>query len=101
VVELKALRAGHVSLCNAQIIGEVIRDLGGGRMTKDSVINYDVGMDQIAKPGEYVRKNSVLARIHAASKDEAYAALLRAQSAFEIITAKPKTSPLIYGMILP
>ncbi len=101
VVELKALRAGHVSRCDAQIIGEVIRDLGGGRMTKDSMINYDVGIDQIAKPGEFVRKNSVLARIHAASKDEAYAALLRAQSAFEITTSRPKTAPLIYGMILP
>ncbi len=101
VVELKALRARHVSRCDAQIIGEVIRDLGGGRMTKDSVINYDVGMDQIAKPGEYMKKDSVLARIHAATKDEAYAALLRVQSAFEITRAKPKVPPLIFGMILP
>src|ERR1051325_3104471 len=39
VVELKATRTGFVSECDARIIGEVIRDLGGGRLTKDSVID--------------------------------------------------------------
>ncbi len=57
VFELKSERAGFVSKCDARIIGEVIRDLGGGRLTKDSQINYDVGVDQIAKPGEHDWKN--------------------------------------------
>ena len=52
VVELKAEKSGFVSRCDARIIGEVIRDLGGGRLTKESGINYDVGIDRIAKPGE-------------------------------------------------
>ena len=56
VVELKAKKPGFVSKCDARIIGEVIRDLGGGRLTKESGINYDVGMDRIAKPGERVEK---------------------------------------------
>jgi pyrimidine-nucleoside phosphorylase len=43
VIELRSQRAGYISRCDARIIGEVIRDLGGGRLTKDSVINYDVG----------------------------------------------------------
>ena len=59
VVELKAEKAGFVSKCDARIIGEVIRDLGGGRLTKESAINYDVGVDQIAKPGERVEKSGV------------------------------------------
>jgi thymidine phosphorylase len=54
VLEIKADRSGFVSKCDAQLIGEVIRDLGGGRLTKESVINYDVGVDQLAKPGEQV-----------------------------------------------
>ena len=57
VLELKSTKAGYVSKCDARIIGEVIRDLGGGRLTKDSQINYDVGVDQIAKPGERVEKS--------------------------------------------
>ena len=57
IIELKAEKPGFVAKCDARIIGEVIRDLGGGRLTKDSAINYDVGVDQIAKPGERVEKS--------------------------------------------
>ncbi len=48
VVELKAPASGFVSRCDARILGEVVRDLGGGRFTKESGINYDVGVDAIA-----------------------------------------------------
>ena len=58
VVELKAEKSGFVSRCDARIIGEVIRDLGGGRLTKESGINYDVGIDRLAKPGEAVEEFS-------------------------------------------
>ena len=101
VVELKSPRAGFVSRCDARLIGEVIRDLGGGRLTKESVINFDVGVDQMAKPGERVEKNSVLARIHAADPTQAEAAGSRLKSAFEI-SAKPKRGvPLISEIIVP
>lgn len=59
VVELKAPSAGFVSRSDARIIGEVVRDLGGGRLAKDSVINYDVGLDSMAKPGESISPDSI------------------------------------------
>ncbi len=99
VAELKAARSGFVSRCDARIIGEVIRDLGGGRLTKDSRINYDVGLDQIAKPGEPVKTGTVLGRIHAASKAQANAAIGRIHAAFEITRQKPKVPPLIAGIV--
>ena len=43
VVELKAPASGFISRCDARILGEIVRDLGGGRFTKESGINYDVG----------------------------------------------------------
>jgi len=95
VVELKSTRAGFISKCDARIIGEVVRDLGGGRLTKDSQINYDVGADKIAKPSERVEKNSVLARVHAASHTQARDAISRLKPAFEISTMPPKVAPLI------
>ncbi len=95
VVELKSPRAGFVSRCDAQIIGEAIRDLGGGRLTKDSVIHYDVGIDRMMKPGERVEKNSPLARIHAASKAQGDAALIQIKAAFEISARKPKVTALV------
>ena len=84
LVEVKAPRAGYVSRCDARVIGEVIRDCGGGRVTKDSVINYEVGVDGIAKPGQEVSKGSLLARLHAADRAQAEAASRRLATAFEI-----------------
>ena len=98
-LELKSTRAGFISKCDARIIGEVIRDLGGGRLTKDSVINFDVGVDKIAKPGERVEKNSALVRIHAANRAQAEAAIVRLKTAFEI-SAKLGTIPSLISEII-
>ena len=84
VVEVKPGKSGWVSKCDARVIGEVIRDLGGGRLTKDSAINYDVGVDRMAKPGERVEKSGALCRVHAANAAQAEAAVARLQTAFEI-----------------
>ncbi|HTX20645.1 MAG TPA: thymidine phosphorylase [Candidatus Aquilonibacter sp.] len=95
VAELESPRAGFVSRCDARIVGEVIRDLGGGRLTKDSVINYDVGIDQIAKPGARVEKSATLCRIHAANPVQAGTAIARLKTAFEISAKSVKASPLV------
>jgi thymidine phosphorylase len=99
VLELKTSRAGFVSKCDARLIGEVIRDLGGGRLTKESVINYDVGLDRIATPGEAVKSGDTLARIHAADRRQAAAARARLKAAFEISTRPPRTTSLVWGVI--
>lgn len=95
VVELKADRSGYVSKCDARLIGEVIRDLGGGRLSKESVINYDVGVDQLAKPGETVERNSTLVRIHAFDRSQAMAARNLLKPAFAISTKRRAPSRLI------
>jgi pyrimidine-nucleoside phosphorylase len=99
VVELKAEKPGFVSRCDARLIGEVIRDLGGGRLTKESGINYDVGIDRLAKPGEAVQKNSVLARIHAADQSQAKSACVRLRAAFEISARRTVPVPLVIEVI--
>jgi len=99
VVELKAGTSGYVSRCNARLIGEVIRDLGGGRLTKESTINYDVGIDRLAKPGEAVQRNSILTRIHAANPSQAKSACTRLRAAFEISTRRPPARPIVAGIL--
>ncbi len=101
ILELKADHNGFVSKCDSRIIGEVIRDLGGGRLTKDSVINFDVGLDKIAKPGERIEKNFVLARVHAANQAQAKFAIARLKTAFEISAKRKKVAPLILEIIAP
>jgi thymidine phosphorylase len=83
VLEIKAGRGGFVSKCAARLVGEVIRDLGGGRLTKESAINHDVGVDRLAKPGERVEKSATLCRVHAADRAQAAAAGARLKAAFE------------------
>ena len=91
VVELKSEKSGYVSQCDARTIGEVIRDLGGGRPTKDAAINYDVGVDRLAKPGERVEKSNGLCRIHAANHEQAQSAAIRLKTAFKI--SPKRTAP--------
>jgi thymidine phosphorylase len=99
VVELKALASGYVSRCDARILGEIVRDLGGGRFTKESGINYDVGVDAIAKPGEEVQAGGVLARVHASDRAQAKTACARLQAAFDISAQPPVGEPLIAEII--
>lgn len=97
--EIKAPRAGFLSKCDAKIIGEVIRDLGGGRLHKDSVLNHAVGIDELKKPGERVENNDVICRLHAATENEAQTAFARLHSAFEISDSQPKISDKIVEVI--
>lgn len=99
VVQLKAGRAGFVAKCDARIIGEVIRDLGGGRLTKESQINYDVGVDRLVKPGERIEKSATLCRVHTATASQAKAALAHLQGAFKIASKRPVKTPLIAEML--
>ena len=99
ILELKSNRSGFVSRCDAKIIGEVVRDLGGGRLHKESVINFDVGIDQIAKPREQIKSGEILARVHATDSDSAEMAQKKLETAFEISDKPPQLAPLILETI--
>ncbi len=90
---------GHVARCDARLIGELVRDLGGGRQKQDSEIYPDVGIDQLAKPGEPVNAGEVLARVHARTEADADATMERVVDAFEISKTIVESGPLICGLI--
>jgi pyrimidine-nucleoside phosphorylase len=99
VAEVKSDEAGFVAKCDARILGEVIRDIGGGRLTKESQINSDVGVDLIAKPGDYVEKSGWLCRVHAANPAQAKTAVARLKTAFAISAQRPAKVPLVVEII--
>jgi pyrimidine-nucleoside phosphorylase len=99
VLELKAEKSGYVAKCDARILGETIRDLGGGRLTQAAKINYDVGVDKMAKPGERVEKRGILCRLHAANPAQAKAAAARLKTAFAISARKIPAAPLIQATV--
>lgn len=95
VVEVAATQGGFVSRCDARIIGEVVRDLGGGRLTKETVINPAVGIDRMARPGEKIMPGQPLCRVHAATDKDATEAAARVKGAFEFSRRKPALPPLV------
>lgn len=60
-----ANKSGVVTRCDARIIAEAVRDLGGGRAHRDSILNFDVGINGIKKPGERVEVGEPVCTIHA------------------------------------
>ena len=99
VRECRATEAGFVTRCDARVIGELVRDLGGGRMTKDSVIHPEVGVDQLRKPGEPVIVGDLLGRVHASTAAAAEATCDRLRSAFSFSPQQPAETLLIMDQV--
>ena len=99
VLPVCADRSGFVARCDARGLGELVRDLGGGRLTKDAKILPDVGLDRLAKPGEAVARGSILARIHAMHPAQAEAARVRVEAAFVISEQAPALPSLVAEVI--
>jgi pyrimidine-nucleoside phosphorylase len=99
VTDIIARSAGRVSRCDARIIGEVVRDLGGGRQTKESVLNYEVGIEIFAKPGSIIQKGEPLARLYAASAQEVKSVAQRVVEAFTVSSGS-KASPKLLADVI-
>ncbi len=98
VRELVTSEEGFVARCDARLVGEIVRDLGGGRLTKEGVIYPAVGVDQLAKPGNAIGRQSTLARVHARTETEAQTALARLKEAFGFADEPPELPPLIVSV---
>ena len=94
-LELQAEQDGFVHSCDARIIGELVRDLGGGRQKKDDLVRFDVGIDLLAKPGDPVGEGGVLARVHVDCESDVQSALNQLTKAFKISV----DSPVLDGLI--
>jgi pyrimidine-nucleoside phosphorylase len=99
VMEVCATQDGFMQSCNARIVGEVVRDLGGGRSTKDTVIQPDVGVDMIAAAGDVTSFGSVLCRVHAMTKTQGEEGVKRLQAAFRISEFPPESSTLVREVV--
>lgn len=99
VHELPAPRTGYVTRCDARIIGKVVRELGGGRLTKETAINPTVGLDQLAKAGDKLEAGAPLCRIHAHTPSAADEAAARLVTAFELSDEAPAATALVQEVV--
>ena len=96
---VKAPRSGYITAMKARDIGLVSMHLGGGRATKEDVIDLSVGVLLRAKVGAYLREGEELAVIHAADEDAARQAEKELLDCFTFGDAPAKRPPFIRGVV--
>ncbi|MBM7564419.1 pyrimidine-nucleoside phosphorylase [Paenibacillus sacheonensis] len=100
IVEVPAPKSGHVHAIQAEELGLAAMLLGAGRETKDSVIDYAVGITLQRKVGEEVREGQTIALLHVREEGAAVQAVLkRVQEAYTIDEAAVLPSPLLLSIV--
>lgn len=91
--------SGYVRHIEADEVGLAAMHLGGGRVTKDSVIDLSVGIILSKKVGEQVQAGETLAIIHAADEAAAKTAAGELLSCYEFSAEPVKANVLIKEII--
>ena len=99
ICEVKAPKEGYIRRITCDEVGICSLILGGGRETKESVIDLSVGIVLSKKAGEYVKEGEVLAYIHYNDESKMKACKERLLAAYEIGIEKTDTRPVILGIL--
>ena len=81
--EVRSDEEGYVKHIKAEEIGLISMHLGGGRATKEDVIDLGVGVVLEKKVADKVEKGDLLATIHAKNEDDAASAAKELKSCYE------------------
>ncbi len=95
-ISIKAKKTGVIGDINAYKMGEIVRDMGAGRLTIDDEIDHGVGIVLSKKVGDFVLENEELLKIYVGNKDVNVNEILDCYSSSEHFFDK---SPLIIEVI--
>jgi len=98
-LEAVSAQSGFVSHIQADSVGLVSMHLGGGRVTKESVIDLSVGLELHKKVGDEVHAGESLATIHAASEQAAEEAAKQLCACYTVVPEKVERGKFIKGII--
>ena len=96
---VNAPQDGYIASMEAKNIGLVSMHLGGGRATKEDVIDLGVGVVLAAKVGDYLHAGDTLATIHAADDKAAEEAEHELLACYTFSGEKPQRPPFIRGVV--
>jgi pyrimidine-nucleoside phosphorylase len=99
---LRADRAGLVTAVHPRPLGQLVVELGGGRLRLDDTVDLGVGIDDLIQPGMTVTAGEVLGRVHAQTEGALALGLERLRKAIEI--GDPATLPALlplWGQRIP
>lgn len=96
---LNAQSEGYIQKIICDEVGICSLILGGGRETKESVIDLSVGIVLLKKVGEYVKEGEALAEIHANDEEKLCLCKERLLGAYQIGDKKPEKRNVILGIV--
>lgn len=91
---------GYLTACRTSEVGMASLILGGGRTTKDSVIDPTVGIRLIRHLGDAVTTKESFAYIYGNQEDQVEEAKNRLINAYEISSVRMQPEPIVKGIIL-
>lgn len=92
-------KEGYISDLNAEIIGKASLELGAGRYNKEDDIDHRVGIIVCKKTGDQVKKDEILAYVHANNPEKAENAVLKVKNAYTITNKKVKKPSVILEIL--
>ena len=98
-VEVEALEEGYIARIDAQACGLAAMELGAGRETKESLIDYGAGIVLLKNKGDYVHAGEPVARLYAQNGDQCGRARERLLGAMEVKKEEPVMGPLVIERI--
>ena len=96
VVSIKSKKTGFVKSINTDMLGEVVRKLGGGRYNKEDNIDPSVGIVLSVKQSDYVLEDEEILKVYINEKDFKVEEIL---DCFEIDNTSGGVLPLVYELI--
>jgi len=90
---------GYVKHIDTEGIGLISMHLGGGRQTKDDIIDLSVGLVLNKKVGDYIEENELIGTIYANSEVKGRAAAGELLKSYEIVAEKVEAGTFIKKII--
>lgn len=95
-----SVKEGVVLGIEAEAVGLAAMTLGAGRAAKDDAIDYAVGIELAAKPGDFVREGDLLALLYVRADDErAVSSAEAVRTAYRLGAERGPDRPLLHGIV--
>lgn len=98
-LEVKSDKAGFVKHISAKYVGLVSMHLGGGRVTKESVIDLSVGVILNKKVADHIDLGETIGVIHAQTVEKAQEAAQLLKNCYTIVDTPVEKSKFIKGIV--
>jgi pyrimidine-nucleoside phosphorylase len=99
IVDISSPIEGYVHGIDAEEVGRAALVIGAGRETKESSIDYSVGIVLIKKVGDKVAKNDIIAKVHINDMSKLEECKAKLFDAYDLSMQIPDKRPLIFGRV--